>query len=157
AAGIAGVIKVVLALQHGRIPPHLHFNTPSPHIPWDTIPIQVTRDGADWNRGARKRRAGVSSFGFSGSNAHVIIEEAPSVDLAQLEPRDGFHCLPLAARSSSALATLAGKAGLVLDDPTVRLSAISRWAGGGRAHHSHRLAIVADDVTTVRAALQAAA
>ena len=109
------------------------------------------------NQVARKRRAGVSSFGFSGSNAHVIIEEAPSVDLAQLETRDGFHCIPLSARSSSALATLAGKAGLVPDDPTVRLSAISRWAGGGRAHHSHRLAIVADDVTTVRAALQAAA
>ena len=157
AAGIAGVIKVVLALQHGRIPPHLHFRNPSPHIPWNTIPVQVTRDGADWRQSARKRRAGVSSFGFSGSNAHVIIEEAPIVDHAKPQARDGFHCLPLSARSSSALATLAGSAGLVVDDPTVELSAMARWAGGGRAHHPHRLAIVADNRATMRSALQAAA
>jgi acyl transferase domain-containing protein/phospholipid N-methyltransferase/acyl carrier protein len=155
AAGIAGVIKVVLSLQHRRIPPHLHFNEPSPHIPWKTIPIEVTRNGADWHPGARKRRAGVSSFGFSGSNAHVIIEEAP-IATPHATARDGFHCLPLSARSASALVSIAGRARSVVGDPTLSLPAMTRWAGAGRAHHPHRLAIAADNIETIRSALQAA-
>ena len=77
AAGIAGVIKVVLSLQHERIPPHLHFTQPSPHIAWADYPVKVTAQGRAWPRGAQPRIAGVSSFGFSGTNAHVIVEEAP--------------------------------------------------------------------------------
>ena len=158
AAGIAGLIKVVLALQHGRIPPHLHFRNPNPHIPWDDIPVQVTRRWRGLARGASgKRSAGVSSFGFSGTNAHVIIEEAPIPDHCAARGRDGFHCLPLSARSSSALATLAGNACLVVNDPTVGLAGMARWAGGGRAHHPHCLAIVADNMATIRSALLAAA
>ncbi len=78
AAGVAGVMKVVLALQNERIPPHLHFKEPSPHIAWKEYPVSVEPRGRDWQRNARARIAGVSSFGFSGTNAHVIIEEAPA-------------------------------------------------------------------------------
>ena len=78
AAGIAGLIKVVLSLQHGVLPQNLHFENPSPHIPWDSLPVRVVDKAIPWQANGRPRRAGTSSFGFSGTNAHVLIEEAPS-------------------------------------------------------------------------------
>src|SRR5204863_5815197 len=72
AAGIAGLMKVVLSLQHGAIPPHLHFKSPSPHIPWSEIPVTVPTAVVPWLRGGTRRIAGVSSFGISGTNAHVL-------------------------------------------------------------------------------------
>jgi len=79
AAGVAGLIKTVLALEHQWIPKHLHFRTPSTLIEWDDYPIHVPADGAEWKRAGRARSAGVSSFGFSGTNAHVVVQEAPPV------------------------------------------------------------------------------
>lgn len=156
AAGIAGVVKVALALQHRRLPPHLHFRNPSPHIPWNELPIRVTDQGVGWEPGARKRRAGVSSFGFSGSNAHVILEEAPVAEPVQ--GRSGFHCLPLSARSQAALAMLARQAAHILSTrPGLDLSAVARQASAGRAHHPHRIAIVGDTLPAVRSALSMAA
>ena len=78
AAGIAGVIKVVLSLENELLPPHLHFQNPSPHIPWDRLALQVVREATPWERNGRPRIAGISSFGFAGTNAHVILEEAPA-------------------------------------------------------------------------------
>jgi acyl transferase domain-containing protein len=75
AAGVAGLMKTVLALQHGEIPRHLHFKTPNPHIPWDEIPVKVATQSTQWP--ARAPFAGVSSFGVSGTNAHVVLEAAP--------------------------------------------------------------------------------
>ncbi len=77
AAGIAGLIKAVLALQHEQIPPHLHFQQLNPHIDWGGVPVEIPVQGRPWPKGERRRVAGVSSFGFSGTNAHVIVEEAP--------------------------------------------------------------------------------
>ena len=77
AAGIAGVIKVILSLEHETLPKHLHFENPSPHIPWDRLAVEVVKEGIPWERNGRSRIAGVSSFGFAGTNAHVILEEAP--------------------------------------------------------------------------------
>jgi acyl transferase domain-containing protein len=76
-AGVAGLIKVIQSLQHQAIPPNLHFNQPSPHISWDELPIKVPTQLTAWPRIDKPRRAGISAFGFSGTNAHVIIEEAP--------------------------------------------------------------------------------
>src|SRR6185312_10326160 len=92
------------------IPPHLHFKQPSPHIAWKDYPISVEPGGRAWQRNARPRLAGVSSFGFSGTNAHVIIEEAPA-DSVQPATADasGLFCLPISARSEEALAALAGE------------------------------------------------
>ncbi|BBO59205.1 SDR family NAD(P)-dependent oxidoreductase [Mycoavidus sp. B2-EB] len=73
AAGIAGLIKTVLSIQHGVIPEQLHFETPNPHIPWERLPVQVVAQTQAWPAGLK--RAGVSSFGFSGTNAHVIVGE----------------------------------------------------------------------------------
>uniref|UniRef100_UPI00046B0123 beta-ketoacyl synthase N-terminal-like domain-containing protein n=1 Tax=unclassified Serratia (in: enterobacteria) TaxID=2647522 RepID=UPI00046B0123 len=71
AAGIAGLIKTVLALQHQRIPQNLHFTTPNPHIPWDALPVRVADRAIPWPRGEKTRIAGVSAFGMSGTNAHI--------------------------------------------------------------------------------------
>src|SRR5262249_51176415 len=77
AAGVAGLIKAILSLEHGQIPPHLHFRQPNPFVPWKDIPIEVPTDLRPWPGHNTPRRAGVSSFGFSGTNAHVILHEAP--------------------------------------------------------------------------------
>ncbi|MFG2232648.1 type I polyketide synthase [Streptomyces sp. NPDC048723] len=78
AAGIAGVLKMVLALQHGVLPKTLHANTPSPHIDWAGGQVRLLSEAADWPATGSPRRSGVSSFGISGTNAHAIIEEAPA-------------------------------------------------------------------------------
>ena len=81
AAGIAGLLKVVLMLEHGKIPPHLHLKQPSPHIAWEKYPFMIPTQLTDWEPVDGKRIAGVSSFGFSGSNAHVILEGAPEATI----------------------------------------------------------------------------
>ncbi len=158
AAGIAGVIKVILSLQHEAIPPHLHFTQPSPHIDWSIAPLRVTAQGSAWPRGARPRLAGVSSFGFSGTNAHVVLEEAPL-----LAPREAagverpLHCLPLSARSEAALAQLAAAMADRLSDASADLADIAHVAGAGRAHFGVRAAVVAAQADEAREAVQALA
>ena len=109
AAGIAGVIKVVLSLQHETLPRHLHFRQPSPHIAWAQYPVEVVAQARSWPRGPRPRRAGVSSFGFSGTNAHVLIEEAPAAPAAVAGIERPLQCLPVSARSTAALQQLGAK------------------------------------------------
>ena len=77
AAGIAGLIKVVLALRHREIPPSLHYTTPNPHIPFDSLGLRVQQRLAPWPDHDGPALAGVSSFGFGGTNVHVVLEEAP--------------------------------------------------------------------------------
>ena len=78
AAGMAGLLKVIVALQHREIPAHLHLRTPNPFIPWAELPVKVTTEHMPWEPLGGTRIAGTSSFGFSGTNAHVILEEAPA-------------------------------------------------------------------------------
>ncbi|MCP4117669.1 MAG: SDR family NAD(P)-dependent oxidoreductase [Desulfobacteraceae bacterium] len=80
AAGVAGMIKTILALQHGIIPPHLHFKTPNPNIDWQALPMEVPRTSRPWPDDKSRHIAGVSSFGMSGTNAHVILEASPQPD-----------------------------------------------------------------------------
>ena len=135
AAGIAGIIKVVLAMRHGVIPKHLHLDAPSPHVDWDRLPVRVTSESTDWPlHGGRPARAGVSAFGISGTNAHVVLEGYGASDdavspegrlvpvaaslpgpVAGSAPAQGEHgprgtrLLPLSAKSDSALRALAGR------------------------------------------------
>jgi amino acid adenylation domain-containing protein len=157
AAGVAGVIKVVLALENGSIPPHLHFRHPSPHIPWADYQVAVASTAHPWPPRARPRMAGVSSFGFSGTNAHVVIQEAPREDhhIAGAEPRS-LHCLPLSARSATALAKLAASyAQTMADRPDLALGDVAHTAGVGRSHFPQRLAVVADTAEAAVDALRA--
>ena len=156
AAGIAGVIKVVLALQNEHIPPHLHFRQPSPHIAWDQYAVKVAAAGSAWPRGARRRLAGISSFGFSGTNAHAIVEEAPAAPTAAAEFTRPVHCLPVSARSPEALLHLAAayedRMALASDVPFLD---VVHTAGLGRSHLSERVAVIAATTSEARAGLRA--
>lgn len=108
-AGIAGIIKVVLALQEEKIPPHLHFKVPNRAIPWDKIPIKVADKVNQWKKSPKPRIAGVSSFGISGTNAHVILREAPGFENSGSEEKRPFHILTLSAYKEESLPTLAAE------------------------------------------------
>ncbi|OBI76547.1 type I polyketide synthase [Mycobacterium sp. E740] len=151
AAGIAGIIKVVLSLENELLPPHLHFQNPSPHIPWERLPVEVVKDATAWKRDGVPRIAGISSFGFAGTNAHVIVEEAPAQPAhpdGAGATRDGdgqFSLLPLSARTPSALVQLADQYRHWLSaHPEATLADACFTAGVGRAHLEHRAAVVAD-------------
>ncbi|CAM5707027.1 type I polyketide synthase [Mycolicibacterium aubagnense] len=162
AAGVAGIIKVILSLEHQELPKHLHFKNPSPHIPWDRIPLKVVDEATRWERGDRPRVAGISSFGFSGTNAHVLLEEAPSAAPAEApaeEPDDRrFMVLPLSARTPAALVQSAADYRTWLAaHPEATLSDVCITAGAGRAHFEHRAALVVNSLESARELLGALA
>ncbi|MBW4696446.1 MAG: acyltransferase domain-containing protein [Aphanocapsa lilacina HA4352-LM1] len=145
AAGIAGLIKVVLALRHRLLPPNLHFEAANPHIPFDRLPLRVQERLEPWPRREGPARAGVSSFGFGGTNAHVVLQEAPVGGFESLPTDDSPQLLPLSARSAEALRELADTLrGRLVSEPET--DALAQWcysAGVRRTHHSHRLCLVA--------------
>ena len=159
AAGVAGVIKVILAFRRCEIPPHLHFKTGNPHIDWATLPIRVPTGVTAWAPIDGRRLAGVSSFGFSGTNAHVILEEPPpavqSADAADVATKDRpLHALALAARDAGALVDLARRYELRLADD-VPVSDLCYSANAGRSHFAHRLCAVGASRAELRRSLAA--
>jgi acyl transferase domain-containing protein/acyl carrier protein len=144
AAGVASLMKVVLALQHAEIPPHLHLQQPSPHIPWDKLSVAVPTKPTQWPKSTGRRLAGVSSFGMSGTNAHLIIEEAPEIKLEQPKTERPLHLLSLSAKTEAALLALASRYESFLTSHTeASLADICFTANTGRSHFEHRLAVVA--------------
>ncbi len=144
AAGVAGLIKAVLALEHGQIPAHLHFEQPSPHIRWEQLAVRVPVQLEQWHRPAKGRRiAGVSSFGFSGTNAHIVLEEAPEQAVREGGPDRGWHLLPVSARSEGALKEQCGRYAEWLEQhPEAAVGDVCHTAGAGRTHFPHRVAVV---------------
>ena len=157
ASGAAGLIKVVLSLQHEVLPKSLHFDNPSPHIPWDSLPVRVVDEAMPWQANGRLRRAGVSSFGFTGTNAHVLIEEAPPqapTDDDEPDTAAPVNVLALSARSPEALGALAQRYDEWLEaHPDVELADVCLTAGTGRSHFEHRAALVVDSVEGARGGL----
>ena len=154
AAGITGLIKVVLALGKDHIPPHIHFKNPTPHVNWDAIALRVPTEAVPWPRSARPRVAGVSSFGFSGTNAHVIVGEAaqePERDADWQRPR---HLLALSATTEAALQEQAAAYFQHLQlNEEMDIADVCYTAGAGRTHFEHRLALHADTVQEAMAQL----
>ncbi|HWH01800.1 MAG TPA: beta-ketoacyl synthase N-terminal-like domain-containing protein, partial [Pilimelia sp.] len=118
AAGLAGVIKMVLALQHGELPATLHVDEPTPHVDWSSGGLALLTEAAPWPATARPRRAGVSSFGISGTNGHLILEQAPPAALGEQAPQaaepgpapdGGPVVLALSGRTEHALRTQAAR------------------------------------------------
>ncbi|RIL12528.1 polyketide synthase [bacterium] len=162
AAGVAGLIKAVLALRHGAIPPHLHLRVPNPLIDWQRAPVQVPTNRTPWPENGWPRRAGVSSFGFSGTNAHVVLEAAPAwadaspIDVAPVDGRDPMgnrsrHIVCLSARTRPALAASAERLVEHLRaHPDADVAAVAFTANAGRSHFEHRLAVIVGDDVGVR-------
>ncbi|MDT0263830.1 non-ribosomal peptide synthetase/type I polyketide synthase [Jatrophihabitans lederbergiae] len=154
AAGMAGLIKVVLALRHERIPPHLNLNTVNPDIGLDELQLQIPTEGATWPRSELPRIAGISSFGASGTNAHVIVAEAPALPPAEPSDTGTTHVLTLSARTPSALTAMARRYAQALtaqdaDDP----ADVCFTANTGRARFGERLAVVAGSAAELAAGL----
>jgi acyl transferase domain-containing protein/SAM-dependent methyltransferase/acyl carrier protein len=144
-AGVVGLIKVVLSLQHEEIPPHLHFKNPTPHIDWQSMPVVVPTVRTPWLAGGERRIAGVSSFGFSGTNAHVILEEAPLVEEKPRDVERPLHLLTVSAKTEGALRELVGRLTRHLPEhPSLGLADVCFTANAGRGPLAHRLAAVVE-------------
>jgi acyl transferase domain-containing protein len=141
AAGIAGTIKTILALKHGRIPQHLHFHRGNPEVDWDRSGIELAVTSRDWPAWAERRIAGVSSFGFSGTNAHVVLEAPPEATAEAIPER--ARCLPVSARTEAALMEQARRLSAGLAEGNAEFAAAATTLSTGRAHLPERLAVVA--------------
>ncbi len=145
AAGVAGFIKAVLAVHHGKIPPHLHFQQINPHIPIDELPFAIPTTLTDWPSDQQRRIAGVSSFGFGGTNAHIVVEAAPPQERKENAVDRTHHLLTLSAHTEKALQDYAGRWAEFLNSHSeVPLADACFTANTGRAHFTTRAAVVAE-------------
>ncbi len=152
AAGVAGFIKTVLALQHKQIPPSLHYQRPNPQIDFAAGPFYVNAALLEWPEAATPRRAGVSSFGIGGTNAHVVLEEAPTPTLSTSARHD--HVVVLSARTAAALDVATER---LMDylraQPDCSLADVAYTLQVGRRAFAHRRMLVGHDVDDVVSAL----
>ena len=164
AAGVAGVMKMVLAMRHGVLPRTLHADTPNPHVDWETGQVRLLTEAMEWQPGQRPRRAAVSSFGISGTNAHVILEEAPAQDTGTGEVRvddlAGPPAVPvvISGRSEAGLREQAGRLrSFLASRPGQRLVDVGFSQASTRAQMQWRGALVATDRQGLLAGLDALA
>ncbi|WP_159076658.1 type I polyketide synthase, partial [Mycobacterium tuberculosis] len=145
AAGVAGVIKMVLAMRHELLPATLHVDVPSPHVDWSAGAVELLTAPRVWPAGARTRRAGVSSFGISGTNAHVIIEAVPVVPRREAGWAGPVVPWVVSAKSESALRGQAARlAAYVRGDDGLDVADVG-WSLAGRSVFEHRAVVVGGD------------
>ncbi|MEV6824685.1 beta-ketoacyl synthase N-terminal-like domain-containing protein [Amycolatopsis sp. NPDC051102] len=159
AAGIAGLIKVVLAMKHGTLPPQLHFAAPNPHISFDDLRLKVVTEATSWPRHTGRAIAGVSAFGFGGTNAHVVLEEPASQEDTG-RPAAGVRITVLSARTRDRLAERAGQLADWLDTPAGRrspLADVTHTLFRRDNADPHRAALVAADHSELAGLLRAVA
>lgn len=157
AAGVCGLIKTALSLEHGELPPVLHFKTPNPRIDWGSSPFFVNDQLRPWQAtSGAPRRAGVSSFGVGGTNAHMVLEEAPRDVTPQSEP-GGPRLWVLSGRTETAVDEMASKlAAFAAGSPAASFAAAARTMATGRKAMTRRAAVVARDWASLAAALTGA-
>lgn len=159
ASGVAGLIKVVQSLRHRSLPRTLHAATPSRHVDWDDSGLHLLGETVAWpSSGDRVRRAGVSAFGISGTNAHLIVEEAePAEALPQDEPAPVKRLFALSGRSEAAVREQAARLARYLDQDDVALPDVAHTLAHHRSHFERRAGVVAGDRDELRARLDALA
>ncbi|WP_237743540.1 type I polyketide synthase [Pleurocapsa sp. PCC 7319] len=142
AAGVAGVIKVALALKHKQIPPSLHFHNPNPEINFEELHLQVSTELTPWQTDT-PAIAGVNSFGFGGTNAHVVMGEVPLEIKSQEENNNDIpYILSLSAKNQPALRELAKQYLNLLDNSSINVDQLCFTANNQRSHFNHRLTCV---------------
>ena len=161
AAGIAGFIKAVLALQHTTIPANLGYQNPNPHIPFDKLRLKVIAEHTDWVPAGRPRRAGISSFGFGGTNAHVVIEQAPVPAPPPAEQNEpAVTTLVISGKTEERIAAQAGRLADWMIGPQGALASLSEVAhtlNHHRSQHPKFATVAARDTTQAIAGLRALA
>jgi acyl transferase domain-containing protein/acyl carrier protein len=146
AAGVAGVIKMVLSLQHNLLPKTLHVDTPSSHVDWTAGAVELLAQAQPWQRNGRPRRAGVSSFGISGTNAHVIIEDTPVTETIAGDTAAGPWPFLLSGRNPAALRAQAAQLrAYAVEHPEAEPGELAHALATSRAGLEHRAAVVATD------------
>ncbi|MFF1606394.1 SDR family NAD(P)-dependent oxidoreductase [Amycolatopsis sp. NPDC058278] len=156
AAGVAAVIKMVQALRHDALPPTLHVQEPTKQVDWSAGAVELLTEGRDWARNGHPRRAGVSSFGISGTNAHLILEEAPAEETPEADVPDGVVPVVVSARSTGSLAGQAGRLAAFLDGD-VSLTRVAGALLSTRATLTDRAVVVAGSAEEARDGLTALA
>ncbi|MTJ79884.1 MAG: beta-ketoacyl synthase [Telmatospirillum sp.] len=152
AAGMAGLIKTALMLEHRTLVPSLHYEPPNPEIDFAGGPFEVATETRPWASGPTPRRAGVSSFGIGGTNAHVVLEEAPEIPPAAAGWTD--RLLILSGRTPESLEKAANRLARHLKEhPGLDLASVAQTLALGRRAHRHRLALIADDIRDAALAL----
>ncbi|NXY92940.1 SDR family NAD(P)-dependent oxidoreductase [Streptomyces sp. BR123] len=156
AAGVAGVMKMVLAMQHGVLPQSLHIEEPSPHVDWEAGAVALLTERTPWPETAHPRRAGVSAFGFSGTNAHVIVEQAPEAEAEapETEPRSAMPVVPwvLSGKSAAALRAQAERlSDWAAGAPSVDPVDVGWSLASTRAGLEHRAVVLGDHAAGVAA------
>ncbi|MEU1708807.1 SDR family NAD(P)-dependent oxidoreductase [Streptomyces sp. NPDC005706] len=155
ASGVAGLIKVVQAMRHRTLPPTLHAGTPSRHVEWEDSGLRLLQEPVAWPAtGERVRRAGVSAFGISGTNAHVIVEEAPARPAEETEVPDGKRLFPLSGRSEAGLRGQAARLARHITAGTA-LPDVAHTLARHRSHFEWRAAVVADGREELLSSLRA--
>jgi len=167
AAGVAGLMKLVLTVRHGELPPQRNFAEPNPRIDWEDLPIEVVRERREWPTGRTVRVGAVSGFGFSGTNAHIVVasvEEGGRAggrggEGAKGDGRNGQlpRLIPLSARTEPALREAATRlaGALAAGDDAPALADVARTMSLGRSHLAYRAAVVGSDRDAVRVSLDA--
>ncbi|MFB7470220.1 SDR family NAD(P)-dependent oxidoreductase [Kitasatospora sp. NPDC056184] len=159
AAGVAGVIKMVMALRHGVLPKSLHVDAPSPHVDWSAGAVELLAESVEWPETGRPRRAGVSSFGISGTNAHVIIEQAPEAAGQDTLPEPGLP-VPWAVSARTATGLRAQAARLrdwAGEHPEAPIAEVAAVLASGRTAMAHRAVVLGGDAAELSAGLAALA
>jgi acyl transferase domain-containing protein/acyl carrier protein len=156
AAGAAGMIKAILAMRHERLPRTIHLSEPTPHVDWSAGEVELLTEERAWERGERPRRVGISSFGAMGTNAHLVLEEAPATEAAPEPPEPPLSPLLLSAKDEGALRESAERlAGHLRAHPEQGLAAVGATLAATRSRLPRRAAVLGADREEAIAALEA--